>query len=221
MEFQVERLAMVHPGAVHHVMDHYVMDITTSDGAVSTYLSVYSIAFMPEAGAGHVAFLRIRDASGALNCDYVIAESVELGFRMQQRLRRILRTSDISMGIGPNLEVEPIVGSFQRQPWDDDGPAYVVSTDSIVIAAKWLQAGTTQWVAAPRGSLHHERDIVGTMIPFWNVELTVDGAPIPGVPYEDPWWVRRLEVPFSSTHVSLGDTALEPGGHWWASQGGQ
>jgi hypothetical protein len=217
MKQSIERAARVHPGVVHHSMDHYVMDTRTEDGAVAAYLSLYSLAYMPEVGTGYVAFVRVRDETGDLNCEMVLAESIELGVRMQERISKLIKTSDVSLGIGPNLEMEPTVASFERQGWTD-GPGFRITAGTRSVDARWHNPGTVHWIAAPKGSLHHDRDILGTMIPFSNAELKIDSAPIPGNPYQDPWWQHRLDIPFSSTHVSLGDTALESAGPWWSEQ---
>jgi hypothetical protein len=72
------------------------------------------------------------------------------------------------------------------------------------------------YIAAPRGSFHHARDITGTMIACWDAELLVNGDRAAGVPYADEWWELRLGRPFSACHLSLGDTSVEPAPpDWW------
>ena len=46
--------------------------------------------------------------------------------------------------------------------------------------------------------------------------LRIDGDRIPGEPWHDPLWEPRVGRPFSSTHVALAESSLEPAGPaWW------
>lgn len=208
-------LARIHPGSIHHTMDHYVMDLRDPKSEAALYFTVYSLAYMPEVGTGKMGFLRIRDASGQSRVDIAFAEDPDAGRRMQRRLQRIVATSDTSRGIGTDLESEPVVASFERRPFADGTAGYAVTTADMRIEGEWSKADEPMFVAAPRGSFHETRDITGTMIAFWAARLTIDGVPAAGEPYADDWWFGRLGRRFSSCHLSLGDTAMEPAGAWW------
>lgn len=206
--------ARIHPGPVFHTMDHYVLDVRDPAGGAA-YFTVYSIGHMPEVGTGHIAFLRVRTEQGETPVDVTLAEDPAAGRRMQSRLRKLVATTDTSRGIGTDLESEPLVATFERLPWVDGRAGYRVRTDDLVIEAEWSDGEEPIFVAAPRPSFHDGRDIVGTMIAFWAARLTVDGNAIAGEPYADEWWHRRLGRPFSSCHMSLGDTSMEPADGWW------
>ncbi len=79
-------LARIHPGIVHHTMDHYVMDLRDPTSDAATYFTVYSIGYMPEVGTGYVGFLRVHGGDGRPSVDVTFAEDPELGRLMQKRL---------------------------------------------------------------------------------------------------------------------------------------
>src|SRR5690606_24449743 len=124
--------------------------------------------------------------------DLVIADSMSLGQGMQTRMQRIEATSDVSRGIGTDLTIEPVLGEFQRLAWDSGRVGYRVSCAEAVIEGTWIAPDQPRWLPAPSGSFHPARDIVGTMVPFWDARLTVNGVVAMGQPYPDPWWEERL-----------------------------
>ena len=53
--------AAIHPGAVLHGWDHFVITLRDDTGRRSAFLSLYAITYSATLGAGQVAFLRVDD----------------------------------------------------------------------------------------------------------------------------------------------------------------
>jgi hypothetical protein len=144
----VEQLARIHPGTVRHVMDHYVMDLRDPGSGAAAYLTVYSLAWMPEVGTGQLALLHVRDADGRDTIDVTLAEDPEAGRRMQARLKRLIATSDTSRGIGTDLDAEPIPATFERLPIQDGRFTYRIRADGLAVDATWSRMGSSRRRAA-------------------------------------------------------------------------
>lgn len=201
----------IHPGDVVHTMDHHVMELRDSETGSQAYLTVYSLAYMPEVGTGHCAFLRVRTQDHSGDVDLAFAETPGIGSAMQRRLQAILASDEVSLRTGIDLDRPPQPASFQREAGRDTYGYRIVGAEHEVTAS-WLQPEPPLFVSAPRGSLHRERDIVATMIPCWDARLAVDGARIAGRPFADDFWKQHLGRPFSSAHLALGETAIATAG---------
>lgn len=192
-----------------------MIDLRGADGSAA-YFTVYAVEYSPELGTGHVAFLRTRDAGGA-ELDLTLTDSPDMAARMQARLRHLTATRDVSRGIGTSLEQLAVAATFHRHPWTGDGVGWTVRADGgPTIEAHWRAPEEPIWTAAMAGTFTPERDILGMLAGFGAASLTVDGDAVPGEPWRDPWWERRLGRPFSSTHVALAEASLTPAGSaWW------
>jgi len=208
------RPASVHPGRILQCFDHFVIDLR-GEGPAAAYFTVYAVEYSPDLGTGHVAFLRTREADGR-ELDLTLTDSPALAARMQERLRHLTATRDVSRGIGTRLEQAAELATFQRLPWTAEGVAWTIhSQGGPTIEAHWLEPEEPIWTAAMAGTFTPERDILGMLAGFGAAALTVDGDPVPGRPWQDPWWASRLGRPFSSTHVALAEASLTPAGSWW------
>ena len=203
----------MHTGSILQCFDHFVIDLHAGDGA-GTYFTVYAVEYSPELGTGHVAFLRTRDADGR-ELDLTLTDAPDMAARMQARLRRLMATVDVSRGIGTSLEQVAVEATFHRHPWTAEGVGWTIRAGGRLIEARWQQPEEPIWTAAVAGTFTPERDILGMLAGFGAAHLRVDDDVIPGAPWLDPWWERRLGRPFSSTHVALGESSLTPAGSWW------
>lgn len=196
----------VHPGEVVHSMDHLVLDIT-SGGTPTAYFTIYSLGHMRDVGAGRVALLRVFTADSAIDCCF--SETIELGSRMQERLRTI-RTGG---GSAPEAGTtgRPILATIRRLPGSDEEERWVVESPEHTIAATWSAPAPPFWVSAAAPTFHPSHDYVTTMISYRQASLVVDDTPISGQPYDHTSWEQRLGMPFSSCHVALAETAIEAG----------
>src|SRR5262249_43261330 len=134
------------------------------------------------------------------------------------RLRHMeSRAVDMSRGIGTSLTQEPTPATFRRLPWNEDGVGWTITSDGgPTIEARWLAPEPPIWTAAMAGTFTPSRDILGMLAEFNDASLTIDGERVPGKPWHDPWWDARVGRPFSSTHVALAESSLEPAGpDWW------
>lgn len=194
----------VHPGEVVHSMDHLVLDIMSGE-TPPAYFTIYSLGHMRDVGAGRVALLRVVTADEAI--DRCFSETVELGTRMQQRLRTIRANG------GPAPEAgttdRPILATIRRLPGPDEEERWVVESPEHTITATWSAPEPPFWVSAPAPAFHPSHDYVTTMISYRRAGLVVDGTPIAGEPYDHTGWQQRLGLPFSSCHVALAETAIE------------
>ena len=84
---------VTHPGSLIHSIDHYVLDLRWDD-RTSAYLSLYSVGYMPEVGAGTIAMVQL--ATDRHEVALCLAETEELGIRMQQRLDRVAPQDSIT-----------------------------------------------------------------------------------------------------------------------------
>jgi hypothetical protein len=209
-----DQVAPVHPGRVLQCFDHFVIDLR-AEGSAAAYFTVYAVEYSPELGTGQVAFLRTRDAAGR-ELDLTLTDAPDMASRMQARLRRLMATVDVSRGIGTSLEQAAVAATFHRHPWTADGVGWTIRAEGgLTIEARWLEPEEPIWTAAVAGTFTPERDILGMLAAFGSAHLRVDGDVVPGSPWQDPWWERRLGRPFSSTHVALGESSLTPAGSWW------
>ena len=206
--------AAVHPGRILQCFDHFVIDLRAAEGA-GAYFTVYAVEYSPGLGTGHVAFLRTRDAD-ARELDLTLTDAPEMAGRMQARLRHLTATRDVSRGIGTRLDQAAHAATFQRHPWTADGVGWTIrAAGGPTIEARWEQPEEPIWTAAIAGTFTPERDILGMLAGFGAADVRLDGDPVPGKPWLDPWWESRIGRPFSSTHVALAEASLMPAGSWW------
>jgi hypothetical protein len=132
-------------------------------------------------------------------------------------LRGFAATVDWSRGIGTSLDQAAEAATFRRLPWTAEGVGWTIECQGgPSIEAHWQQPDEPIWTAAMAGTFTDERDIVGMLAGFGAATLRIGDAWIPGRPWPDPWWERRLGRPFSSTHVALAEASLTPAGStWW------
>lgn len=226
-----DRRAPLHPGRILQCFDHFVIDLRGPEGSrEAAYFTVYAVEYSPELGTGHVAFLRVRGASPEDDVDLTLTDAPEMARRMQERLRRMTATVDMSRGIGTELAQEPLLASFRRLPWTANGVGWHIEPSAeagtpeggfpAVIEAEWRAGAEPIWTAAMAGTFTAERDILGMLAEFDEAVVRVGGQVVPGRPYHDPWWEPRVGRPFSSCHVALAEASLAPAGsEWWASLG--
>ena len=197
-------LAAIHPGRVLQCFDHFVVDLR-GDGRAATYFTVYAVEYSPELGTGHVAFLRARGGGTSDDLDLTLTDAPGMAVRMQARLRAMTATTDMSRGIGTSLEQAPALATFRRLPWHEDGVGWRIdaTASGLSIEAEWTHGEAPIWTATMAGTFTPERDILGMLAGFGEARVVVSGRPLPGTPYEDPWWASRLGRPFSSCHVAL------------------
>ena len=209
-----DRAAAIHPGRVLQCFDHFVIDLRGAASAAA-YFTVYAVEYSPDLGTGHVAFLRTRDAGG-VELDLTFTDAEGLAGRMQARLRGIAATTSISRGIGTSLEQRALSARFQRHPWTEEGVGWTIAADGgPTVEARWRQPEEPIWTAAMAGTFTSERDILGMLAGFGAADLRLDGHPVEGEPWLDPWWERRVGRPFSSTHVALAEASLTPAPRFW------
>jgi hypothetical protein len=224
--------AIIHPGAVIHYWDHLVItlreDAAGAEGgagaagragpagaagatdapvaaggpsnatAVETgFLSLYAITYSPTLGAGHVAVVEAGDLLATFSDD------PGLGERQQARL--------VGMGDGrAALRRPPILASFERLPYGADGFGYRMSSDAHEIEARWEATDPPFWVDGQGGAFHAAEDIWAIMIGARRASLIIDGAAVPGVPFEDDVWVPKLGRSLSSAHGAFAEVRVEP-----------
>jgi hypothetical protein len=211
-----ERSAPIHPGRIIQCFDHFVIDLHASDGG-ATYFTVYAVEYSPALGTGHVSFLRTRDSAG-IDRDFTFTDRPDTARNMQARLRGMETAKvDMSRGIGTSLTQEPVMATFRRHPWTVDGVGWTIWPETGPrIEARWLAPQEPVWTAAMAGTFTPTRDILGMLAEFGEADLQIDGERVPGEPWHDPWWDARVGRPFSSTHVALAESSLEPAGaEWW------
>ncbi len=213
--------AGVHPGRILQCFDHFVIDLR-GEGRSGTYFTVYAVEYSPELGTGHVAFLRLRGDDRADDLDLALTDTPELARRMQARLRRMLKTVDISRGSGSPTELvqDPELARFERLAWTAAGVGWRIEReDGPTIEAEWRAPGEPFWAAAIAGTFTDERDILGVMAEFRAASVRIGDRAGPGSPYDDPWWEPRVGRTFSSCHVALAESSLTPAGSaWWGDR---
>ncbi len=193
---------VLHPGDVVHSMDHFVMELATARPPTS-YFTIYALGLMPAVGSGHVALASVDH--GGRRLDLCLAESLQLGERMQQRLRA-LGGGAVPAGA---VAAAPQLAHFSRLVSAGGEYRWVVESAAHRIEARWGGAEPAFWVSAPAPAFHPTRDYTSTFVGHWQAELVVDGLPVPGRPFDHAWWEERLGRRFSSCHVALAETAVE------------
>ncbi|MBM4409122.1 MAG: hypothetical protein FJ038_11140 [Chloroflexi bacterium] len=102
-----DRRAPLHPGRILQCFDHFVIDLRGPAGSrEAAHFTVYAVEYSPELGTGHVAFLRIRGADPQDDFDLALTDTPDMARRMQERLRRMTATVDMSRGSGSATELE-------------------------------------------------------------------------------------------------------------------
>jgi hypothetical protein len=188
--------ARLHPGAVRHVWDHFVLGLRGPAG--DAVLSLYAIAWSPEVGGGHVAFLTLPDGSAR-----AWADVAGLGARMQARL------SDLGM-TGPALDSPVVAARFTRHPSDPTNLAWTIEGDKGGLEARWLRVRPAVWTEGPAPAFWDREDIWCAFVDAPAASLVLDGAALPGEPWLDEVWVPKLGVALWSAHVALAEVRVEP-----------
>jgi len=192
--------AITHPGAVIHYWDHLV--ITLRDGppgaeSETGFLSLYAITYSPSLGAGHVA---IVEAAGVAS---VFSDDLGLGERQQARL--------LGMGNGRTaLRRPPVKATFERLPFGPNGFGYRLTSAEHEIEARWEATDPPFWVDGQGGAFHDAEDIWAIMVGAWRPSLVIDGAAVPGAPFDDDVWVPKLGRSLSSAHGAFAEVRVEP-----------
>ena len=195
--------ARIHPGDVILSMDHSVITLReggSPDGAETGFLSMYDIAYSVEVGGGRVALLRVPSAG----VDAVLADSIELGERMQARLRAI--GTELRMLSHPPIPLLEV----QREPFLSDGFGYRLRTADLEVHARWDDCEPPFFAEGPAPAFSEREDIWSVFVAARRASIVVNGVPAPGAPYEDEAWLPRLPRPVSSAHSALGETRLRP-----------
>jgi hypothetical protein len=195
--------ARVHPGEVILVMDHSVITLREGgrpDGPETAHLSLYDIHYSIELGGGHVCLLRVPSAG----IDALFADTIELGQRMQARLRRIGMTE-------PVLERPPIaLLGVEREPFVNGGFGYRLRAEGIEVHARWDDCEPPFYAEGPSPSFSPREDIWSVFIAARRASVQVNGVDAGGAPWDDDVWKPRLPRAVSSAHSALGETRLRP-----------
>lgn len=148
------------------------------------------------------AFALLRVPSAGV--DAVLADSPELGERMQARLR----------GIGTELHMldrPPIpLLDVQREPFRGDGFGYRLRAAGLEVHARWDDCEPPFFAEGPAPAFSEREDIWSVFIAARRASIVVNGVPAPGAPYEDAVWLPRLPRSLSSAHSALGETRVRP-----------
>ncbi|HUG74708.1 MAG TPA: hypothetical protein VMM81_03430 [Acidimicrobiia bacterium] len=185
-------------------MDHFVLDLATPDIKIA-YFTVYSLGHMAEMGSGRVALLSATTNVGLV--DVCFAETLELGERMQARLRALRQDGGRAPEVG--VSSTPVLGSFSLTPSEEGEFTWTVDSTAHRVEATWRSGHEPFFVSAPMGSFHPSRDYVATMISFGQADLRIDDDAVDGHPYPHAWFEEVLGRTFSSCHVALAETAVE------------
>ena len=195
--------ARIHPGEVILVMDHSVITLREGgrpDGAETAHLSMYDVKYSIEVGGGHVVLLRVPSAG----MDGVYADTIELGERMQARLR----------GIGmsdPMLERPPIaLLDVDREPFTGGGFGYRFRAEGLEVQARWEDCEPPFYAEGPSPSFSPREDIWSVFVAARRASIVVNGVAAPGAPWEDDVWKPRLPRALSSAHSAFAETRLRP-----------
>jgi hypothetical protein len=199
--------ARLHPGGLVHVWDHLVIGLRDAVGPTCS-LSLYAVAYSGELGGGHVCLLDIRDRPRV-----VLAEPVELGQRMQTRLRRMS-----APGTATIVAVEP--AAFVRHPATTDRLRWTVEGQDTRVEARWEALEAPFWAEGRAPAFWAEEDIWACFVAAGSATVSVDGERMPGSPYDDPAWVPKLGRSLSSAHAALAEVRVTPAGERAPAAGG-
>lgn len=200
--------AQLHPGAVVHVWDHYVITLRDSLGAregdgtgdvLDRHLSLYSISYSPELGSGHVCILDTGDEPVRL-----LADRPEAGRRMARRLR--------DMGsVLVDLPDEPMPARFLFHPLEaSEGFRWSITSDAAMVEAEWSGTTPGMWAQGQAPAFRADEDIWACFVAADHATITLDGRTLGGAPFEQADWVTRLGRPLSSAHVALAEVRVTP-----------
>jgi len=190
--------AIIAPGAVIHYWDHLVITLRDgSTGPETGFLSLYAITYSPSLGAGHVAIVEAPGVAATFTDD------LGLGERQQARL--------LAMGDGrAALGRPPVQARFERLPYGPDGFGYRLSSAEHEIEARWEAPDPPFWVDGQGGAFHDAEDIWAMMVGTERASLVIDGAAVPGVPFDDDVWRPKLGRSLSSAHGAFAEVRVEP-----------
>jgi hypothetical protein len=189
--------ARIHPGAVIHVWDHFVIGLRDASGEESL-LSLYAIALSPTLGTGHVALVH-----GPGRPDVILADPVELGGRMQERWRGM---DPDTRGVDAPVEA----ARFERLPVTADGFGWTIQSGIGTLQARWLQPSPAFWVEGPAPAFWDREDIWCCFVDAKSASLEVGDWPAPGEVFDDERWVAKLARTLTSAHVAYAETRVEP-----------
>jgi hypothetical protein len=193
--------AAIHPGAVIHGWDHFVITLRDAAGRRSAFLTLYAITYSATLGAGNVAFLRVDDP--AVDLDVALTDAPEVAARMQERLGRMGQT-DV------DRDRPPIEALFTRHRAGPDGFGFSISWQAHTMEARWIDPTLPFWMIAPAPDLKADEDIWALFVEAPRASLTVDGRPIAGEPFPDDVWVAKVGRSLSSAHVALSEVRVTP-----------
>ena len=195
--------ARLHPGDVILVMDHSVITLHRggrADGNETAHLSLYDIKYSAEVGGGHVVLLRVPSAG----VDAVFADTIEVGERMQARLRGI--------GMTATMLQRPVVPlhDIRREPFLGSGFGYRFDADGLEVRARWDECEPPFYAEGPAPAFSAREDIWSVFVAARRASVMVNGVPAPGEPFDDDAWKPRLPRAVSSAHGAFGETRLRP-----------
>jgi hypothetical protein len=189
--------ARIHPGAVFHVWDHFVIGLRGTAGEESL-LSLYSIAVSPSLGTGHVALLY-----GPGRADVILADPVDLGGRMQERWRGM---DPATRGVDASVEA----ARFDRLPATADRFGWRVESALGALEAHWLEPAPGFWVEGQAPAFWDREDIWCCFVDAQAATLSLDGWTAPGAVFDDERWIPKLGRTLTSAHVAYAETRVEP-----------
>lgn len=195
--------ARTHRGAVIHCWDHLVITLRDATGAETAFLSLYAIAYSASLGAGHVAYVDIGSSpAGPLAA--TLTDDLALGRRQQDRLAAM---GDERM----RRSGAPTLARFERAPYGSDGFGFRIVTDAHTIEACWQDLEAPFWVDGQGGGFSDTEDIWAMFVAARSASLTVDGAAVPGAPFEDDdAWRSKLGRGLSSAHGAFAEVRVTP-----------
>ncbi len=200
--------ASTHPGDVIHCWDHLVITLRDGAGVETGFLSLYAIAYSASLGAGHVALLEVPGAPGG-PIVATLTDDPGLGARQQARLGAM---GEPRAALAP----PPVPARFERIPYGPDGFGFLIRTDAggalgaREIEARWLDPDPPFWVDGEGGGFSDLEDIWAMMVGAPRARLAIDGAVVPGEPFDDDVWQPKLGRSLSSAHGAFSEVRLTP-----------
>ncbi len=194
--------AELHPGRVTLVMNHSVITLREGGlvgGAETAFLSLYDIFHSLTLGAGCVALLRVV----AAGVDVVLAERVELGRRMQQRLLSMGHTHGM-------LSRPPLAARFTRDPWAGDSLGYRIEASGLEVTARWERLSAPFYALGPAPAFSPAEDIWSIFTEAAAASVIANGLEASGAPFTDDAWASTLGRALCSAHVALAETRVTP-----------
>jgi hypothetical protein len=197
---------------IRRQMDHCILALSASGRAPdagetpSAYLSLYWISMTTECGpeplAGHLAYLWVAGEAGAVPTVRVLTDAPALAAGLAPR------TSLVRWEL-PGAWPEPAMATFVRTAASPVAHTWrVTAADGGTLEATWSDLGEPVFATGP--TRDGQSAITTVLVSAGRGVLTVDGRPVPGVPFPDPIWTPWFGSEQTSCVMGLGETIHEP-----------